>query len=63
MFAHVRERGLPTLLVTHDPADAEAAAGIVIQLDYVVVPPSGSVETIGEGSSPVAPLSMSGSQC
>ncbi|HZA91057.1 MAG TPA: ATP-binding cassette domain-containing protein, partial [Gemmatimonadales bacterium] len=62
VFAHVRERGLPTLLVTHDPADAEAAAGVVIQLDDVVVRPSGIVETIGEGSSPVAPLSMSGSQ-
>jgi putative thiamine transport system ATP-binding protein len=62
VFAHVRERGLPTLLVTHDPADAEAAAGVVIQLDDVVVRPSGIVETIGEGSSPVAPLSMSGSR-
>jgi putative thiamine transport system ATP-binding protein len=61
VFAHVRERGLPTLLVTHDPADAEAAAGVVIHLDDVIVRPSGIVETIGEGSSPVAPLSMSGS--
>jgi putative thiamine transport system ATP-binding protein len=62
VFAHVRERGLPTLLVTHDPADAEAAAGVVIQLDDVAVRPSGIVETIGEGSSPVARLNMSGSQ-
>jgi putative thiamine transport system ATP-binding protein len=63
VFAHVRERGLPTLLVTHDPADAESAAGVLIQLDDVVVRPSAIVKTIGEGSSPVAPLSMSGSQC
>ena len=62
VFAHVRERELPTLLVTHDPADAEAAAGVVIQLDDVVVRSPGIVETIGEGSSPVAPLSMSGSR-
>jgi putative thiamine transport system ATP-binding protein len=33
VFAHVRERQLPALLVTHDPADAEAAGGIVIRLD------------------------------
>jgi putative thiamine transport system ATP-binding protein len=62
VFAHVRKRGLPTLLVTHDPADAEAAAGVVIQLDDVVVRPSGIVGTIGDGSSPIAPLSMSGSR-
>ncbi len=33
VFEHARERGLPTLLVTHDPADAEAAGGPVIALD------------------------------
>ncbi len=33
VFAHVRERQLPALLVTHDPADAEAAGGAVIHLD------------------------------
>jgi putative thiamine transport system ATP-binding protein len=32
VFAHARERGLPTLLVTHDPADADAAAGQVVHL-------------------------------
>lgn len=42
VFAHARERGLPTLLVTHDPADAEAAAGVVIQLDDVAVRPAPS---------------------
>ncbi len=32
VFDHVRERALPTLLVTHDPADAAAAAGPVVEL-------------------------------
>ncbi len=45
VFAHVRERGLPTLLVTHDPADAEAAAGIVIQLDDAAARPRYSTPT------------------
>lgn len=32
VFQHARERGLPTLLVTHDARDAEAAGGPVIEL-------------------------------
>ena len=32
VFAEARRRGLPVLLVTHDPADAAAARGEVIQL-------------------------------
>jgi putative thiamine transport system ATP-binding protein len=32
VFDHGRARGLPILLVTHDPADAEAAGGPVLQL-------------------------------
>jgi putative thiamine transport system ATP-binding protein len=32
VFDRVRRLGLPTLLVTHDPADAEAAAGTVVDL-------------------------------
>ena len=32
VFDHVRDRALPTLLVTHDPADAEAAGGIVLRI-------------------------------
>ena len=32
VFAHARAHRLPTLLVTHDPADAEAAGGPVIEL-------------------------------
>lgn len=31
VFGHVARRGLPTLLVTHDPADARAAGGPVIE--------------------------------
>ena len=32
VFEHARQRGLPTLLVTHDPADATDAGGPVIEL-------------------------------
>ncbi|GAB4177792.1 MAG: ATP-binding cassette domain-containing protein [Thalassobaculales bacterium] len=33
VFDHVRARSLPALLVTHDPADAEAAGGPVLGLE------------------------------
>ena len=32
VFDHARRRGLPTLLVTHDTQDAEAAAGPIVRL-------------------------------
>ena len=32
VFAHARMRGLPTILVTHDEADARAAGGSVLKL-------------------------------
>ena len=32
VFTHARAKGLPTLLVTHDPDDAQAAAGPVVAL-------------------------------
>jgi putative thiamine transport system ATP-binding protein len=32
VFAHIRARNIPCLLVTHDPADAEAAGGAVVKL-------------------------------
>ncbi len=32
VFGHARAAGLPTLLVTHDPGDAEAAGGPVVRL-------------------------------
>lgn len=35
VFDHVAERGLPTLLVTHDAADAEAARGTVVQVERI----------------------------
>ncbi|HRC72061.1 MAG TPA: ATP-binding cassette domain-containing protein [Candidatus Competibacter sp.] len=33
VFEHARQRRLPTLLVTHDPADADAAGGPLVMLD------------------------------
>lgn len=33
VFAHIRAAALPALLVTHDPADAQAAAGPLLCLD------------------------------
>jgi len=33
VFDHARKMGLPTVLVTHDEADAQAAGGPVVQLD------------------------------
>ncbi|HUI18140.1 MAG TPA: ATP-binding cassette domain-containing protein [Alphaproteobacteria bacterium] len=33
VFDHIRARGLPALLVTHDQADADAAGGRVLRLD------------------------------
>jgi putative thiamine transport system ATP-binding protein len=32
-FEHIRKRNIPALMVTHDPADAEAAGGPVITLE------------------------------
>lgn len=32
VFAHAQDNAIPTLLVTHDPADAEAAGGTVVEL-------------------------------
>ncbi|MFM7345114.1 MAG: ATP-binding cassette domain-containing protein [Tagaea sp.] len=32
VFAHIRARNIPCLLVTHDPEDAAAAGGTVVQL-------------------------------
>jgi putative thiamine transport system ATP-binding protein len=32
VFAEARKYGLPVLLVTHDPADAEAAGGRIVEL-------------------------------
>lgn len=32
IFDHATERGLPTLLVTHDPDDAEAAGGPILEI-------------------------------
>ena len=32
VFEHASANGIPTLLVTHDPADAEVASGQTIEL-------------------------------
>jgi putative thiamine transport system ATP-binding protein len=32
VFAHLRRRAIPGLMVTHDASDAEAAGGVVVQL-------------------------------
>ena len=32
VFDHARRKGVPVLLVTHDPTDAESAGGAVIEL-------------------------------
>lgn len=45
VFAHAEARGLPTLLVTHDPADAAAAGGPVIDF----LRPAGALGGVGEG--------------
>lgn len=46
VFGHAQAQGLPTLLVTHDPADAEAAGGPVVAL--------GAPEAAGEAPGPAA---------
>jgi putative thiamine transport system ATP-binding protein len=38
VFEHARAAGLPTLLVTHDPADAAAADGAVIDFPQAAAP-------------------------
>lgn len=48
VFDHARAEGLPTLLVTHDPADAEATGGAVLHL---------SDGPAAEAERPAAPLS------
>lgn len=37
-FEHVRDRGIPALMVTHDPADAEAAGGPALELTSLTSP-------------------------
>lgn len=32
-FAHIRDRAIPVLMVTHDPQDAEAARGPIVRLE------------------------------
>jgi len=39
VFTEARQRALPVLMVTHDPQDAQAAGGRVIELPYAPAPP------------------------
>ena len=67
VFDHARAHRLPTLLVTHDPADAEAAGGPVIELGAA---PAAASRTDAQAKSraetPVtdsAPSGESGADC
>ena len=57
VFEHARRNRLPTLLVTHDPADAEAAGGAVFELS---VGEPGQVRDLREAreSAPARPLRL-----
>ncbi len=44
VFAQARERRLPTLLVTHDPADAAAADGLAFAIDGATLRPLPAAE-------------------
>ncbi len=44
VFDHARRRGLPTLLVTHDPDDATATGGAIVALQHQ----EGAIATVGD---------------
>lgn len=46
VFEHARARGLPILLVTHDPDDAQAAAGPILELGCS---PDSGPQLVGRG--------------
>jgi putative thiamine transport system ATP-binding protein len=53
VFDHARARALPMLLVSHDAADANAAGGVVIEIDPVreeVATDANEVPNLGAGS-------------
>ncbi|MGH6944018.1 MAG: ATP-binding cassette domain-containing protein [Geminicoccaceae bacterium] len=52
VFDHAREAALPTLLVTHDPADAESAGGAVIAFPEIT--PPGKVVPLRKGEQRLA---------
>lgn len=55
VFEHARQRRLPTLLVTHDPADATHAGGPVIELDQMT--PVNAANPMATGEDPENPES------
>ena len=67
VFDHARAHRLPTLLVTHDPADAEAAGGPVIELGAAAAAASRTdAQAKSRTETPVAdsaPSGESGADC
>lgn len=66
VFDHARAGGLPTLMVTHDPFDAEAAGGAIIELSAEGAPESPEATARSRDgraeSGPFAALSGSGQE-
>jgi putative thiamine transport system ATP-binding protein len=56
VFAHARAKRLPTLLVTHDPEDAAAAGGVVVELGVEETLGAGRPADPGEAPAPGRPL-------
>lgn len=58
LFEHGRNRSLPILLVTHDPEDAAAAGGPVVQVGIADSPADGTEanERTGEGDAVIVPI-------
>ena len=47
---HARQQGLPTLLVTHDPEDAAAAGGTVIEIPLAAPVPAANLNSVPAAS-------------
>lgn len=55
VFAHARAKRLPTLLVTHDPADAEAAGGPVLEIGAYAGDDDPAATRVARGGGRTAP--------
>ena len=55
VFDHARAKALPTLLVTHDPADAAEAGGAVIEIGQTEDPAEDPTEDPAEGRADGSP--------
>ncbi len=65
VFDHARDQGLATLMVTHDPADAEAAGGAVIEITATGAIAAGdsapeAASGLGEARLPARPARAAG---